>query len=164
MADETYYAWSPIKVGGKFNTETQQVDDVKVINPGDTVTAGDLEIEEEEFQSEYVNSGVVRPIEYPEDIPPGKSAMQHLRDQAMEAGVAYETTGGTYLLDDAQQMAVAAAAQKELEDAEEVEDEETPDNAEQLAHMPILAENGGGAADAPATTPAATQQTTTTSS
>lgn len=142
MAQETYYAWSPIKVGGKYNEETQQVEDVKVINPGDAVTAADLEVDDEEFMEEYVRGGVVRPDAYPEDVPEQKSVNQHLRDQMQEAGEAFETTGGTLMLNEAEQALVARAAQKEVEDAEDVEDEESPDNADMLAHMPILADSG----------------------
>lgn len=144
MAQETYYAWSPIKVGGKFNEETQQVDDVKVINPGDTVTAADLEVDDEEFMEEYVRGGVVRPDEYPEDVPEQKSVNQHLRDQMQEAGEAFETTGGTHMMNEAEQALVARAAQKEVEDADEVEDEESPENADMLAHMPILVDGESG--------------------
>lgn len=139
MAD-TYYAWSPIKVGGKVNPETQMVEDVKVINVGDTVTAKDLGVTDEEFQTEYVAGGVARTVEYPKDVPPQQSVTQHLRDKATSEGYTAETTGGTHLLDAAEQLAVAVAAQKEVADAGEVPDGETPDNADQLAHMPILAE------------------------
>lgn len=150
MAD-TYYAWSPIKVGGKVNPETQMVEDVKVINPGDTVTAKDLGVTDEEFQTEYVAGGVARTVEYPKDVPPQQSVTQYLRDSATAEGYTAETTGGTHLLDAAEQLAVAVAAQKEVENADEVKDEEPTDNAEQKAHMPILEEAPKAAAAKPAT-------------
>jgi hypothetical protein len=94
----TYYAWSPIKVGDK-----------KEFKVGQKITADDLEVSEEVFQSEYVAGGVARLYDYPKNVPPGKSAMQHIRDTedlAQRTG----TTGGTTLLTESEQLLVAQAA------------------------------------------------------
>lgn len=99
----TYYAWSPIKVGDK-----------KEFKVGQKITASDLEVSEDVFQSEYVQGGVARTYDYPKNVPPEKSAMQHIRDTehlAQRTG----TTGGTILLDESEQMQVARAVQLHVE-------------------------------------------------
>lgn len=125
------YAWSPIRYGGKGDPETGAISDVQVVEAGDEVDAGKLGISDEEFEA-LVESGAVREEKYPENIPAGMSAMQFIRQQAMDAGHAAETTGGTWMLNETQQMEVARAAQMDVEERGEGEDEEvTPEDARQ---------------------------------
>lgn len=63
MAD-TYYAWSDIR-----SSEAEETTDVKVTKAGETVTASDLGVSDEEFQA-LVESGAVKTEEYPE-LPEG---------------------------------------------------------------------------------------------
>lgn len=57
-----YEAWSEVHYGG---------DDGKVtkIMPGDPISAGDVGLEDDEFQTEYVDTGIARQVEYP--VPEG---------------------------------------------------------------------------------------------
>lgn len=99
----TYYAWSPILVGDK-----------KVFKVGQKITASDLEVSEDVFQSEYVQGGVARTYDYPKNVPQGQSAMQYIRETenlAQRTG----TTGGTILLNESDQMQVARAVQAHAE-------------------------------------------------
>ena len=136
MAKGTYYAWSTIQVGGERDKDTGALSGVKTINPGDSVSAADLDTDDEGFQ-QYVESGAVREVEYPEGVPVQMSVRDYARQQLQEAGEAVETTGGTWMLNESEQQNVARAAQMELNDAEEVKDEEVkPEDALQ-AKTPI---------------------------
>jgi hypothetical protein len=137
------YAWSPIKYGGEPSAvPNAQATDVKVAEYGEEVDAGKLGISDEDFQ-DLLDSGAVREEAPPEDVPAGMSVRDFLRQQAQEAGEAYETTGGTLMLSEVEQAAVAKAAQAEVANAEEVEPEETDAESARLARMPILADSEG---------------------
>jgi hypothetical protein len=58
-----YEAWSEVHYGG---------DDGKVtkIMPGDSISAGDVGLEDDAFKEEYVDTGVAREAQYP--VPEGK--------------------------------------------------------------------------------------------
>lgn len=56
-----YNAWSEIHHGGE--------EGVVKIMPGDSVSAGDVGLEDDEFQSEYVDTGIARQVDYP--VPEG---------------------------------------------------------------------------------------------
>jgi hypothetical protein len=53
-----FNAWSEIHHGGDDGNVTK-------IMPGDAVSAGDVGLEDDEFKKEYVDTGVVRQVEYP---------------------------------------------------------------------------------------------------
>lgn len=67
MANETYYAWSPIRFGklGEMNAAGVVKVDAGTVKVGEEVSAGKLGVSEEEFQA-YIDSGAVRPQEFPE--------------------------------------------------------------------------------------------------
>jgi hypothetical protein len=77
MADDTFYAWSPIRVGVG--------EEIKDIKPGDKVTASDLETDGEGFMA-FVDSGAVRPYPYPDmpDTANQVSPIDFLRSKALE--------------------------------------------------------------------------------
>lgn len=62
MAD-TFYAWTNFEIVDP--DEPGNPRKMTRINPGDTVTAGDLDLSDEEFQA-YVDSGSIRKQEYPD--------------------------------------------------------------------------------------------------
>jgi hypothetical protein len=148
------YAWSPIRYGGETGDpqNPSAPTTFEMVNVGDEVDAGKLGISDEEFEA-LVESGAVRDIPYPEDVPQGKSVSQHLRDVALAADEAVDTTGGTYLLDEPERMAVARATQMEVDERGETEDEEVSEEDARQAKTPVTegkdlslpkAENGNG--------------------
>jgi hypothetical protein len=133
------YAWSPIRYGGEAgdplnpsapNTTYETVD------VGEEVDAGKLGISDEEFAA-LVESGAVRDIPYPEDVPQGKSVTDHLRDVALAANEPVDTTGGTYLLDEAERMLVARATQQEVNEAGPAEETNVSDEEARQAKTPV---------------------------
>jgi hypothetical protein len=136
-----YYAWSPIRHGGSPpDVPGAPVTSYEVIDPGEEVDAGKLGISDEDF-AELVEAGSVREEPYPEDVPDGMSVREYQRKQASDAGVAYETTGGTNVLSEVEQMHVAHAAQLDIEgmgDVEEVLPEDVSPEEAQLARTPIV--------------------------
>jgi hypothetical protein len=78
-----FYAWGTINA---------TVDDANVvIQPGDEVSPGDVGMEDDQFQQELVDTGVVREFPYPEDLPadqsPADYARQKLQDMANQGMV-----------------------------------------------------------------------------
>jgi hypothetical protein len=67
------FAWSEIRGS---DSEGKAV----VVKPGDEVSAGDLNLNDEEFQ-ELVDAGVVRDNDYPEDIPEDQSPTEYYKAQ-----------------------------------------------------------------------------------
>jgi hypothetical protein len=132
------YAWSPIRYGGEagdplnpFAPRTYEMLDV-----GEEVDAGKLGISDEEFDA-LVEGGAIRDIPYPEDVPQGQSVSEYLRNLALEKGEAVDTTGGTYLLDDTERMAVARATQMEVDEAGPAEDQDVSEEEAAQARTPI---------------------------
>jgi hypothetical protein len=132
------YAWSPIRYGGEAGDPLNPFAprDFKTVDVGEEVDAGKLGISDEEFDA-LVEGGAVRDIPYPEDVPQGKSVSEHLRDLALAADEPVDTTGGTYLLDDTERMAVARATQQEVNEAGPVEDEEVSEEDARQAKTPV---------------------------
>lgn len=90
MADEkkdtggTYYAWS------KFKKEVNEWGQVtEWINPGDSVSQGDLDVGDDEWQY-LIDSGAVREEEYPENLPPDVSPAEYYAANPEEAQKAAE--------------------------------------------------------------------------
>jgi hypothetical protein len=144
MADssDTYYAWSPIRYGGDKAEDEGSLGgaaapNVQIVSVGDTVDAGTLGISDEDFQ-DLIDAGSVREMEPPKDIPDGMSAMQAVRQRALDAGHSVDTSGGTHMLNEVEQMEVARAAQLDVEDTEDVEEGEAEGEDLRLARMPIL--------------------------
>jgi hypothetical protein len=80
MAKATYYAWTPIRTATAgevtgFGTQMK----VGLVKVGEEVSASSLGVSDEDFQ-EMVNSGAVRPQEFPE-LPPNyqDSPINHIR-------------------------------------------------------------------------------------
>lgn len=88
MAD-TYYAWGEIHTSG----DAAEDDSVKKVKPGDTVSASDLGVSDEDFEA-LVESGAVRTEEYPE-LPEGYtgSPAQYAQEQAVAQAQVDEAQG-----------------------------------------------------------------------
>jgi hypothetical protein len=98
MAD--FYAWSTLQVGGKVVDGV--VADVKVVKPGEKVTASGLGINETEFAAMCI-SGAVRTTPFPADLPAGMSPREYFIKQAAQEGLTDQfalTTGGSHMTSD----------------------------------------------------------------
>lgn len=69
MADKTYYAWTDIMGASAGDADGKNKQLVKKVKAGDTVTASDLDLNDDQF-AELVESGAVRITAFP-DLPPG---------------------------------------------------------------------------------------------
>lgn len=90
-----YYAWASIRHGvERDKADNTVITAVKEVKPGDTVTAAQLGISNDEFQY-LIDSGAVREQKYPEDLRLGETPRlrairiaKELMDDAVEGALA----------------------------------------------------------------------------
>jgi hypothetical protein len=89
-----HYAWSPIRFDSKVDKESGAVLETSTVEVGESVTAGKLNISEEDF-ARLVESGAVREEKYPEaakadNLPPQQVMVEEANAAllAAEAGMA----------------------------------------------------------------------------
>src|SRR5262245_25954207 len=115
MAEEIYYAWSPIRYGGEVSPQgILDPRSIKEVKFGEKVTAAAMGIDDADWEG-LKAAGAVR-TQKPPDLPEGYqgSVMDYWYAQLAEAGQPLDTTGGTGLLDEVERQAVAQAAAAEV--------------------------------------------------